>query len=165
MIQNILDNEGLNTYLEDITSPAILVFPKQELIDEINNTIVVEMPNLTGIWRSSIDEVGKGVTSEEKTLNIHQENDNISAEEVVTYLYMGEVTVVQQSLKGKYRDNTLTLNGVNYTFIQRGKQDKYYLDNYTLTLSEDGNELAGTNEDFNGECPNLTYKKNLVPAK
>ncbi|MCP4263028.1 MAG: hypothetical protein GY774_36775, partial [Planctomycetes bacterium] len=53
----------------------------------------------------------------------------------------------------------VTLNGVNYTFLQRGKEDSYNLDNYVLDLSSDFSEMKGHNVDEGGKVPDIVYKK------
>lgn len=161
MIENVLNEPGLSTYLEDITVIEALEFPKpkpsETTLDEKKEP---ELPNLTGIWhRSSYELPDRGVSSAEKILNLSQKGKNLTASEIITYFLGSTPTVVQQSLSGTIVGKKVTLSGVNYTFIQRGGSDSYLLDNYELELSEDFTQMTGKSHDEEGAVPYIIYTR------
>jgi hypothetical protein len=54
------------------------------------------------------------------------------------------------------------LNGVNYTYLQRGNCVAYNLDNCVLELSDDLLQMTGYNDDGKTKIPNIVYKRVIV---
>lgn len=46
-------------------------------------------------------------------------------------------------MNGTIQDNLIQLHGVNYTFVDRGNENAYFLDSYILELSTGKNYLKG----------------------
>ena len=75
------------------------------------------------------------------------------------FIFAGGVpTVVQEGLSGVISDKKIALNGISYTFIQKGEETGYLLDNYELVLSDDGSTMRGRNIDTDG-THDLVYKR------
>lgn len=76
---------------------------------------------------------------------ISQRNNNLSAVMTLAYQYKGALTVVQETFSGCLEDKLVTLNGEDYSFIEKGNEEKYVLDRFKLTILRDGSHLAGLN--------------------
>lgn len=160
MIQSVLKEDSLSTYLEGITTTEKLEFPDPEKVKPIlNSAAKLQVQSVAGIWRTSYKLPGRDVTSITKTLNLSQEGQNLSGLEIITYFREDTPTVVQQALSGIISGRKITLSGVSYTYVQRGDETGYSLDNYELILSNDGTKMEGRNADSDGELPDVTYEK------
>ncbi|HCW63617.1 MAG: hypothetical protein ABGW88_18150 [Leeuwenhoekiella sp.] len=142
LIAKVLENPEIDNYLSDITTIPKIDFPK------ISQT----KPDKTSTKKSSINVVGnwKGQwttasTKHEITLSITQNENDISAVGTITYDKDKGITVVQQIFEGKIKQDSLTIQGVNYTFIERGDSDDYGLDIFDLKLNKD--KLLGNTYD------------------
>jgi hypothetical protein len=68
---------------------------------------------------------------------------NFTATMIVTYERADQQTIIEETLTAAYRDNSLSLTGVSYTYIHRGASAVYSLDNFELRPEEDGKSLVG----------------------
>ncbi len=155
VIEKVLQEETLSTYLEGIKPVHKLSFPSPEE----PKTGEQSKPSLSvvGVWRASPELDMAHVESYEKILNLSQSGKALNAMEVVTYFIEKTPTVVQQLLTGLINGNSVILNGTSYTFIQRGKEKTYILDNYELELSPDGNEMKGLGIDADGVKAEIVF--------
>jgi nucleoside 2-deoxyribosyltransferase len=160
MIQNVLNEDSLSTYLEGIIATKKLEFPIQEEVKPVlSSPAKPQVLSVAGIWRTSYKLPGRDVTSITKVLNLSQEDQNLSGLEIITYFREDIATVIEQALSGIISGRKITLSGVSYTYVQKGDETGYSLDNYELNLSEDAMTMEGRNTDASGELPNVTYKK------
>ena len=143
MVGKVLREDAFSGYLEGIKPVSEFSFPVQQEKIPSSDKPPRPIPNLVGVWRASPDLNMPEVSSFEKVLNLSQEGETLSGVEVITYFFEDAVTVVQLTLTGIIQDNSVTLNGTSYTFIQRGMESGYSLDNYELQLSSDNNEMKG----------------------
>ena len=149
MIEVVLSEQGISTYLEGITAIEPHVFPSQSEMVEPSDNAEPEVPNLVGIWRG-VDVLAD--TPHERTINLSQDGKNLSGLEIVTYLKDATPTVVQQTLSGVIEGHNVNLRGVNYTYVQKGLESEYVLDSYRLILSEDLNKMTGASLDADGSA-------------
>jgi hypothetical protein len=61
----------------------------------------------------------------------------------VTYERESQQTIVQETLTGSFRDSTLFLTGVSYTYVEQGSSSSYSLDSFELTPGKEGKSLVG----------------------
>lgn len=109
------------------------------------------MPQVTGVWQGSFTTEG---TEYQGLVKVHQDADGLSAAMRVTYISRDAPVEVEEEFLGAVSGRDVTLSGVNYAFIQKGKAREYTLDNFELTLSPDGQRLAGKvkAQDVEGEA-------------
>lgn len=140
MIENIIQEEGLSSYLDGITSLGGIVYPTNpdaQTIQKIDNKSV---PEIYGVWGGSFKVNPR---SYEGVINISQKNEELSGIMTITYFTEDVVTVVQESFTGRVNENSVTLTGVNYTFLRKGSATTYDLDNFDLILSSDRQAMEG----------------------
>jgi hypothetical protein len=161
MIQNVLNENSLSAYLEGITASNMLAFPEPEIgVSRRNSDSIVQALNVAGVWRTSYELIDRGISSGTRTLNLTQDGRNLSGVEVNVYFRDGTPTVVEETLSGVISDTTIKLIGVNYTFIQKGQEEDYFLDNYEFVLSDEGTTMKGYNNDGGKTgIQDLVYKK------
>jgi len=65
--------------------------------------------------------------------------------------------VVEQVLKSTIQDDIVTLTGTSYSFIQKGEETEYNLDNYEFKVSDDGMHLKGHVADLVGVTGEIAF--------
>jgi hypothetical protein len=154
MIKSALEEESLSSYLDGIKPISNINFPEKIVITpEPTSPSKKLVPDVVGIWRASYELPERGVESAEKMMNLTQDGEKLIGLEVNTFFVEDVPTVVQEAFTGIIDGKSVTLNGVNYTYIRQGKGAGYSLDNYELELSPDGQQMDGRNVDNVGPIP------------
>jgi len=156
MIENVMQEEGLSSYLDGISSAGEIIYPQKPQVQAIPKRTKEAIPKLSGTWEGSFtvgDMDHKGI------MNIDQKDGELSGIMTITYIIDRTPTVVQEVFSGMVKGSSVTLNGVNYTFVQRGKSETYYPDNFDLTLSSDGEKMEGKLKDESGALSEVTFIK------
>lgn len=142
LIKNIVKENELNTYLEGIVPVSGFVYPELPISGyshiDLDENIPIVSGNWKGTWKrevGKIDHVG--------TLILFQEENKVTGMMNITYIKTGNLTIVQETLTGVVMKNEITLNGVSYTYVQRGNSNFYNLDNFNLELSSDVTNMEG----------------------
>ncbi|UOK42405.1 MULTISPECIES: nucleoside 2-deoxyribosyltransferase [Flavobacterium] len=158
LIQKVIDNPDIDIYLEGIKSLNKSDFPKINSSEDIKPKKIApkKIVNLSGNWKGS----WKNPDLEEHNiiLNINQKDDSLSCVATINYYDdEGVITVVQQIFEGKITDNKISIQGVNYTYIERGNSEDYNLDNFQLEYSN--NKLKGVTFDNKNEKTDIMLVK------
>jgi hypothetical protein len=82
----------------------------------------------------------------------------------VTFERESQQTVIQETLTGSFRDGTLFLTGVNYSYVQQGSSGRYNLDSFELKPENDGRKLVGKVILRNG-VQDMEFKRIQNPPK
>jgi len=153
MIQKIIDSPEIDVYLEGIKNINKLDFPKIETIKEDKITKGIKPTiNISGNWTGSWQYNG---SEHNIILNINQKENSLSCVGTINYYDFGILTVVQQVFEGKIIGKKITIQGVNYTYIERGLAKDYGLDNFELEL--DDNMLKGLNFDSEATAVEIIF--------
>lgn len=145
LVSKTLENPEIQKYLDGISHSEIQ-YPK--ISENKNMQPPIEEPtfDISGTWFGEYIEKYNTSTVEIRhkvTLQIIQSPSSLSGSCVSTCIYDGQTTVVQQVLNGSLKRNQINLQGVNYTFIERGAFDNYYLDSFILEYNSERNILTG----------------------
>ncbi len=137
----ILANPSLGKHLDGIREETRFPTPPASPVPS-EASVQVEA-DLGGVWHG----VWLSVRSDRKhdaVLAIPNEHGrSFTASMTVTYERNGQQTILQETLAATLHDGTLTLTGVNYTYVQRGNSAGYSLDSFVLK-PKDGQTLTGT---------------------
>lgn len=155
-IQNINESTSFSSHLGGITITGSMPLPTVDVLKKVEEK---NIENIAGLWKTEIPGVDGAML--ENTLHITQNQSELSATMVITYIWKDEITVVQEVLSGSIDSNKISLNGVAYTFIKRGNERAYHLDHLLLTLSDDGNTMRGKYADIRGPEAEALFKKVL----
>jgi len=158
LIKKLLENPGIEKYLEGISEVGEMQFPEIKtapvILQKKLQTIFVD-----GTWMGSYFDKYDGKKREIKmTLQINQDENILLGSCISSYLLNEKLTVVQQILNGTIKEDIIELHGVNYTFVERGNESLYYLDSFKMKLSDDKNHLSGTIV----SDPSSTVKSDIV---
>lgn len=141
LIEKIIENPEIDKYLSGINPIQSTAFP---II--IENTFPKEeeivLFDIAGNWKAKWEPESEILHT--ITINITQNGNLLSGVGTINHYVTGyddlgketdpALTVVQQIFEGKIVKNKITLNGVNYTYIERGNSPNYALDNFELEL-------------------------------
>ena len=140
MVQNVLDESNLSSYLEGIYTKVQL--PQQPEQVQVETSKPIPAIDISGSWQglwkretATIDHTG--------TIYITQLQEELSATMTVTFEKAGNMTIVQEILVGSIKGLEITLNGVSYTYIKQGVSISYLLDSFNLQLSDDRRKMEG----------------------
>lgn len=137
----VIENPSIESYLQGIVRENVN-FP--EIITDIIKTKKYRTPSqeIIGTWQGEFPNLlGK---IHKVTLQINRTANHFSAAAVITYApSKNQQTVVQQIMNVNFKDDLIKLNGVNYTYIERGETSEYSLDNFELRYNKLSNELVG----------------------
>lgn len=153
LIQKVIDNPEIDVYLEGIKNLKKVEFPKIETKKEIKpeEEIKKKIINISGNWKGAWKYNG---SEHNIILNINQKDISLSCVGTVNYYDNEVLTVVQEIFEGKIIDKKISIQGVNYTYIERGNSENYGLDNFKLEFEND--ELKGITFDEDEEKINIT---------
>ena len=140
MLKNIIEKEDFGSFLEDITisndlqvrektAKPIRILHPQEVIDVSGVW--------SGTWKHYTESVQDSVSATNGKANLDQEMSKISGTIDITTKYKGDETIISQRLSGYVEGENVFLQGVSYSFIQRGKAPTYILDEFELLLVDD----------------------------
>jgi hypothetical protein len=76
----------------------------------------------------------------------------------VTFVVRGQQSIIEEIFAATLQAKTLTLRGVNYTYVEQGGSRSYSLDSFALERSPDGSTLTGKALLLNGEQP-IVFKR------
>jgi hypothetical protein len=141
VIRMVLQNPALGVHLEGVqVETALPEIPTHPVPSKVLQIIP---PDLGGVWRTSWLSVQR--EREHKALLVIQpgHGPRFIASMTVTYERGSQRTIVQESLTGDFRDDTLFLTGVNYTYVEQGGSSSYGLDSFELRPSADHKTLTG----------------------
>lgn len=115
--------------------------------------------DLAGIWQGVMK-----FPNRPHNCNLHliQDGDNLSGTMIVSYIFDNQFTVVQEIVSGEIRGNFVNLYGTSYSFLQQGRESRYYLDTLTLQISPENDEIYGTVRDIKGFSGEFSLKKRYL---
>jgi hypothetical protein len=104
---------------------------------------IVATVDLSGVWYATWLSI-KREREHKATLVIPTGHRAIfTASVTVTYERSAKQSIVQETLSATFRNDTLILRGVNYTYIEQGASTGYVLDNFDLKTADEGTRLVG----------------------
>ena len=144
LLYKIIENPEIDTYLEGVNS-AKIKYPEIEKIklkEKVDKNINI---NIDGTWIGSfIDKFKSKERRNEVTLQLSQNKNSVLGTAIITYQIKEVRTVVQEMINGTILgDNFVNLVGVNYTFIERGNEVVYFLENLELQFISEFETLKG----------------------
>jgi hypothetical protein len=141
LIKMILANPSLAAHLGGVEVETTLpAAPTQPILSE---TTLLGLADFSGVWYATWLSI-KREREHQATLVIPAAHGtSFTASMTVTYERESQQTIVQETLTGNYRDGTLFLTGVNYTYVEQGSSSFYSLDSFELQPEKDGKALAG----------------------
>ena len=154
LIKKVLENPNIGVYLRGITYGEVN-FPK--LPSKIEKKEPKEPKYyINGLWKASWIA---GDTRHEIILTITQNGNKINASGIVSFPVDDQITVIQEIFQGFLSGNSLSITGVNYSYINRGASDAYHLDNFELIV--EGNDLIkGSYKDAQGfDLPEVIFER------
>jgi len=148
MIMNVLDNPELSKHLEGV-HPHLSTVPKPTgpLTEEMPTPLKID---LSGQWQAEFATKAVGIPHF-GTLVLQQIGADLSGVFTITYEKDGDMTVIQETLIGSISSEEVRLNGISYTYVKQGHSTFYNLDNFILSVSEDGKQMGGKVLDPDGE--------------
>lgn len=157
MLRKVLDEKGYGTVFEDIEFIGKEEYPKKEILKEKKELIA----DLSGKW---IGNMKIGGLNYRVDLVLEQTVTTLSGSMLVTYTYEDKQSIVEESVVGEIENDSVTLYGVTYSFIEQGASEGYSLDNFSLKLSLDERKLKGkvTSEEEKG---NIVLSKREIKKK
>lgn len=144
LIQKVIDSPDIDIYLQGIKTLKKSDFPKISDIEKEKTKSVVKQKfvDVSGNWKATWNY---NESEHNIILNINQKQDILSCVGTINFYDEGVLTVVQQVFEGKIIEKKISIQGVNYTYIERGSSEDYNLDNFILDF--DNNELRGVTFD------------------
>jgi hypothetical protein len=141
LVRQASESPTFGTHLRGIQVETTLPTPPTEPVTSKED--VFAGPDLSGVWSTTWLSVSLGIEHKANLVIPAKHGRSFTASLVVTYERSGQRTVVQETMTGMFRDASLSLAGVNYTYLERGASRFYSLDNFELTLAADGKTLVG----------------------
>jgi hypothetical protein len=142
VIQLVMQSRTLGVHLEGVevetTLPAV---PAHPLPSEASR---ISPPDLGGVWHTSWLSVLREREHKATLVIPPGHGPSFIASMTVTYERDSRQTIVQASLTGDFRDGTLFLTGVNYTYVEQGGSSSYGLDSFKLKPTADHKALTGS---------------------
>lgn len=135
IIKLILENPSLGTHLSGIKIEARLPsaptgpLPKEALASPVLD--------LSGVWHGTWLSVKRGRRHDSTLVIPKGHGPSFTASMTITYERNGQQTIVQETLSATLHAETLTLTGVNYTYVQRGESAFYGLDSFVLNATSE----------------------------
>lgn len=141
VIKLILGNPTLAAHLGGIEVETTLPAAPTEPV--LSKTTFLNLPDLSGVWYATWLSI-KREREHRATLVIPANHgESFTASMTVNYERHSQQTIVQETLTGSFRDNTLHLTGVSYTYVEQGNSASYSLDSFELERAKDANALVG----------------------
>jgi hypothetical protein len=140
MVQNVLDEPGLSTYLDGIHHEIRL--PQQLDPVLIESPPVAPAIEISGLWHGTWKRFDATIDHKGTVFFTQREKDLLGTL-TVTFVREHEETIVQEVLVGSISGANVMLNGVSYTYIKQGGSRSYLLDNFDLQLSNDRKTMKG----------------------
>lgn len=139
MIGKALENPEDRGHLAGITSTADL--PPAPAGPALTPEMAPHK-DFTGVWSSSWESVRRGRVHEAH-LVVPAHTREVSAYMTVRFERNGQLSVVHELMRGEATEQSLRLDGVNYTYIERGASRRYHLDGLRLSFGETQDTLEG----------------------
>ncbi|SEQ85364.1 TIR domain-containing protein [Epilithonimonas lactis] len=157
LINKVIENPEIENYLSGITSIPKEKFPEIKQIENKKITTLTEF-DITGNWKGSW-EFNDAIHS--ITMNLNQSENIISGVATINFTEDESITVVQQIFEGKINQDRIILQGVNYTYIERGESSDYGLDSFDLKY-HNGKLIGEAFDDsskLEGKKPGIIFEK------
>lgn len=138
LVQKIIENPSIDIYLSGITKNEI-EFPE---LSKVATKSITKKINFTGTWQGEFQNNNDII--HKVTLQINQEKDHLYATAVISFIKGDVESTVQQMMTVSLDDDVINLQGINYTFIDRGNSKDYALDDFSLKHDKAKNLLTGS---------------------
>jgi hypothetical protein len=102
-----------------------------------------EVVDLSGVWYATWLSITREREHQATLVIPTVHGFNFTASITVTYNRHGKQTIIEETLTAALRNGTLSLTGVNYTYVQQGNSSSYSLDSFELIPSDEGRRLIG----------------------
>lgn len=141
-LRRVLEEPNLAAHLHGVEVETQLPTPPAHEI--LRPSPELALVSLSGVWRAGWLSI-RHERLHQCTLVIPEEHGpEFTASMTVAYQRDDLQTIVEETLRGTLQKRSLSLAGVSYTYVQRGRSAGYSLDTFELTLSDDGSGLDGT---------------------
>jgi hypothetical protein len=142
MASAIIKDPAFGDYLEGIRSEGRMVLPKalpkERIQSRPKNT---QRSDISGTWTGTYTDENR--VSHSLALELVQSENSVKGFALVTYSVGAVKTTVQEDLKGFVNEREVSIQGVGYSYLERGASVNYVLDNFTLKLKENNKSMKG----------------------
>ncbi len=141
LAKKVIENPNIEKYLDGInTTPISYPSISKHITPIIKDKVSF---NISGTWLGEFQNEDNGIMHI-VTLQINQNIDSLFGSAVISYTKSDKPTVVQEMMNGNIKkDNLVELHGVNYTYIERGNSEIYFLDTFKLEYNIENGFLSG----------------------
>jgi hypothetical protein len=142
LVKLVMETQALSAHLGGVTVETTL--PAAPFRPVVPKPATSEPSvDLSGVWYGTWSSIKKEREHQATLVIPAAHGSNFTASMTVTYERLGQQTIVQETLTAVLRERTLSLAGVNYTYVQQGSSFSYSLDSFDLRVSEEGRLLVG----------------------
>ena len=149
MIEMVLENTENHGHLAGITSTASLPPVPEGPAPTLR---VTPHGNFAGVWSSSWESIRRR-RIHEAHLVVPDHPREVTAYMTVRFKRNAELSVVHELMRGEALEESLRLDGVNYTYIERGASRMYHLDGLRLAYGGTQDTLEGRVVLHHGDVP------------
>lgn len=141
VIKLVLANPTLAAHLGGVEVETTL--PAAPTQPVLSKTTLVGLLDFSGVWYTTWLSIQREREHKASLVIPADHGPSFTASMTVTYERESQQTIVQETLTGSFRDSTLFLTGVNYTYVEQGSSSSYSLDSFELKPGKDRNTLVG----------------------
>ncbi|TET19843.1 hypothetical protein E3J74_05080 [Candidatus Bathyarchaeota archaeon] len=157
MLENVLKEKEYGTVFKGITVSGKIQYEKRKSPKKTK----AEKPyyHLTGIWQGEMK-----VRQQTYNCNLHlvQTDGKLSGTMTISWTDEEELSVVQEAMVGEIMEDSLSLRGVSYSYLQQGASPGYNPDVFMLKVASDGNEISGPCDDTKGRKGTVKFWKRAL---
>lgn len=142
VVKLILDNPALAAHLGGVQVETTLpAAPTEPVVSPPSASLV--FGDLSGVWYTTWLSIQQERERRATLVIPSAHGASFAASMTITYNRSDQPTIVHETLTSIFRESTLFLTGVNYTYVTKGGSSSYGLDSFELRLSSDGRALVG----------------------
>ena len=141
LIKLSLANPSLAGHLGGVEVETTLPAAPTERV--LSKTTQVSLADFGGVWQTKWLSIKREREHRAILVIPTDHGSSFTASMTVTYERESLQTVVQETLIGSFRNGTLFLTGVNYTYLDQGGSGAYSLDSFVLKPAKDEKTLIG----------------------
>lgn len=156
MLQKLLEEKEYGTVFESIRLVGKTQYEGEEILRAEKAKDEKPSYDLAGVWKG---EMQMGDALYDCNAHFVQKGSDLSGTMIVSYMYLGEITVVSEVLDGGIKGDAVSLYGISYSYLVQGKSEKYNLDTFSLQISSEGSELSGAVGDEKGRTGTIALEK------
>lgn len=152
MCRAVIDDQKFGSVFEDITISGDLTFPEAPSIPSRE----AQTYDVSGVWQGTAEW---SHTIDHWNLRLIQNGHTLTGTLVVSFARGDEVSVVQESIVGEIQEDSVSIRGVSYSYLQQGASGGYDLDSFSGVIGDTGEDIHGEVFDEEDHSGNLTLSR------